>query len=143
MEVNRTASNIVHTKYLDRNRNFIARQLYLTVRSRGETGQSYRDPTEMESLGSTVLAIDGKTRLPIFPKFGKSELRVKPFMKARLITLLRSELWHHLIENRELLTTLVSPQLPIAASISFRRGADAGFNQHRSFLGIRKLPYQS
>jgi len=108
MELNRTASNIVHTKYFESNRNFMARKVYLSVRNRPETGQTERDLTEMETLGGTVLAIDDKTRLPIFPKFGRSELRVKPFMKARLVTLLRSDLWHHLIENKGLLTTLVS-----------------------------------
>jgi len=108
MEMNRTASNIVHTKYLEQNRNFLARKVYLSVRTRPETGQTERDLTEMETLGGTVLAIDDKTRLPIFPKFGRSELRVKPFMKARLVTLLRGDLWHHLIENKNLLTTLVS-----------------------------------
>jgi hypothetical protein len=108
MEAVRSSSNIIHVKCVSQNHAFVARMEYIETRGKVNLGQIIRVPSEMETLGSTILGINERTRLPIFPQFGRSELQVKPFVKARLIALLRGELWHHLIENRSLLSALVS-----------------------------------
>jgi len=112
MDENRTSSSIIHTKYLERNRSYTARLEYLQIR-RGNTddGPHEVQPPAMEKLGSTILSIDKSTKLPVFPPFGTAELKNKWFMRSRLVALLRSDLWHHLIENRDLLVALVSKTL--------------------------------
>lgn len=107
MDENRTSSSIVHTKYLDRNRNYLARLEYLKVR--GGNDPAEEEPDQMETLGSTILGVNEDTGLPMFPPFGVSELTNRPFLRARLGTLLRSDLWHHLIEHRDLHLAMVSP----------------------------------
>jgi hypothetical protein len=53
------------------------------------------------------IPIDPSTGLPQFPPFGLESLGSRAFIKYRLVKLLKSDLWHHLIENRLLLKFMV------------------------------------
>lgn len=53
------------------------------------------------------IPINPSTGLPQFPPFGMESLGSRTFIKYRLIKLLKSDLWHHLIENRLLLKFMV------------------------------------
>jgi hypothetical protein len=99
MEDNRTSSTIVHVKYLSQNRSYGVRMQFYELQT---------SPTELVLPESEVLGHDERTNLPIFAPFGSNSNKIKPFIRARLIRLLRSNLWHNLIENRDLLKVLVS-----------------------------------
>lgn len=108
----RSASSVIHTKYIEKNRSYTTRLEYLEIRGKIDAGEA-----EMEMLGDTVLGIDDETKLPIFPPFGPSQLINRDFLLLRLSTLLRGDLWHHLIENKHLLQAMVSK--PAKSGLTF------------------------
>lgn len=50
-------------------------------------------------------------RLPTFPRCTSAELKVYAFVRDRVIKLLEGDLWHHLLENKELIYAVVSKRV--------------------------------
>lgn len=117
MEANRSSSTIIHTKFVEGNKAYAARIAYLKVHNQFQPDESSAVSPDLQSRATTILGHDERTGLPVFAPFGSAELRVKSFVQARLVTLLRSDLWHHLIENRDILRSLVSWSAPISPSV--------------------------
>lgn len=115
----RATNRIVHVKHVNDNGHYRLRveAINAVVAARNLIKQGLKhDPDgggddEVEWEGEEDdqdYPIDPKSGLPIFPPFGKAELGVFQFVRARLIRLLRSEsLWHHMTPIRDLVVKLV------------------------------------
>lgn len=94
----------VHRRYLNDNFQYQLRMEHLSY-----LAEAARDvkPDVAEYEIDDNIPINPSTGLPQFPPFGMESLGSRTFIKYRLIKLLKSDLWHHLIENRLLLKFMV------------------------------------
>ncbi|KAJ9096859.1 hypothetical protein QFC21_005132 [Naganishia friedmannii] len=120
----------VHRRYLSENfqyqlrvgyLEYIARQSAETARAQG--GGSAGGPAAGNGVeGEEHIPIDQTNGLPKFPPFGMESLGSRSFIKFRLVKLLRSDLWHHLIENKLLLKFLgFTPTYTLQTRRQFQR----------------------
>lgn len=116
----------VHRRYLNDNFQYQLRMEHLHYLA--DAARDVKpDITEYEADDS--FPINPSTGLPQFPPFGMESLGSRTFIKYRLVKLLRSDLWHHLIENRLLLKFMASicrVFLPRASLIPCRLGIHTG-----------------
>ncbi|KAJ9090951.1 hypothetical protein QFC20_007781 [Naganishia adeliensis] len=88
----------VHRRYLSENFQYQLRMEHLTYLAEVAREDTKPDINDIEIEDN--IPIDPSTGLPKFPPFGLESLGSRAFIKYRLIKLLKSDLWHHLIENR-------------------------------------------
>ncbi|KAJ9113697.1 hypothetical protein QFC22_006006 [Naganishia vaughanmartiniae] len=125
----------VHRRYLSENfqyqlrigyLEYIARQGAETARALSGEGPVAGSGSGAGGEGAEHIPIDQTTGLPKFPPFGMESLGSRSFIKYRLVRLLRSDLWHHLIENKLLLRFLgFTPAYTVQTRRQFQRHISA------------------
>jgi hypothetical protein len=95
----------VHRRYLNDNFQYQLRMEHLNYLA--EVARDVKPDVAEYEIDDNI-PINPSTGLPQFPPFGMESLGSRTFIKYRLIKLLKSDLWHHLIENRLLLKFMVS-----------------------------------
>lgn len=96
----------MHRRYLNENFQYQLRMEHMHYHAEVNHQDVKPDIAQLEAEDN--IPIDPSTGLPQFPPFGLESLGSRAFIKYRLVKLLRSDLWHHLIENRLLLKFMVS-----------------------------------